>query len=28
MNALAPADFTPNLDLLDALVASIHVERP
>ncbi|RPI93565.1 MAG: hypothetical protein EHM40_09460 [Chloroflexi bacterium] len=28
MNALTPADFTPNLDLLDALVASIHVERP
>jgi len=28
MNALKPADFTPNLDLLDALVASIHVETP
>lgn len=28
MNALTPADFTPNLDLLDALVASIHVEAP
>jgi hypothetical protein len=28
MNALAPADFTPNLDLLDALAASIHVETP
>ena len=28
MNALTPADFTPNLDLLDALVASIHVETP
>jgi len=28
MNALSPADFTPNLDLLDALVASIHVETP
>ncbi len=26
MNALSPADFTPNLDLLDALVVSIHVE--
>lgn len=28
MNILSPADFTPNLDLLDALVASIHVEAP
>lgn len=28
MNALLPADFTPNLDKLDALVASIHVEAP
>ena len=28
MNALTPADFTPNLDLLDALVASISVEAP
>ena len=28
MNSLAPADFTPNLDLLDALVASIYVETP
>jgi hypothetical protein len=28
MNALPPADFTPSLDLLDALVASIHVEAP
>jgi len=28
MNALTPADFTPNLNLLDALVASIHVETP
>lgn len=28
LNALAPADFTPNLDLLDALVASIQVETP
>jgi hypothetical protein len=28
MNALNPADFTPNLDLLDALVASVHVEMP
>jgi hypothetical protein len=26
MNALSPADFTPNLDLLDALAMSIHVE--
>ena len=26
MNALSPADFTPDLDLLDALVASIRVE--
>jgi hypothetical protein len=25
MNALAPGDFTPNLDLLDALVASVQV---
>lgn len=25
MNALAPADFAPNLDLLDALVASVQV---
>ena len=28
MNALAPADFTPNLDSLDALVASISVDVP
>lgn len=28
INALTPADFTPNLDLLDALVASIRVETP
>ena len=28
MNALGSADFTPSLDLLDALVASIHVEIP
>jgi hypothetical protein len=28
MNALTPADFTPDLDLLDAWVASIHVETP
>jgi len=28
INALGPSDFTPNLDLLDALVASIHVEAP
>ena len=28
VNALSPADFTPNLDLLDALVASVHVETP
>jgi hypothetical protein len=28
MNALTPADFTPNLDLLDALVASIYMGRP
>jgi hypothetical protein len=28
MNGLTPADFTPNLGLLDALVASIHVETP
>ena len=28
MNLLTPADFTPNLSLLDALVASIHVEIP
>ena len=26
MNALTPEDFTPNLDLLDALVSSIRVE--
>ena len=26
MNALTPADFTPNLNVLDALVASISVE--
>jgi len=28
INALTPADFTPNLDVLDALVESIHVEVP
>ena len=28
VNALTPADFSPDLDLLDALVASIHVETP
>ena len=28
MNLLTAADFTPDLDLLDALVASIHVETP
>lgn len=28
MNALTPADFTPNLDLLDALVASIYMGMP
>jgi hypothetical protein len=28
MNALAPADFTPNLDLLDDLVTSIYVGKP
>jgi len=28
MNVLTPADFTPDLDLLDAWVASIHVETP
>ena len=28
MDGLTPADFTPNLNLLDALVASIHVETP
>ena len=28
MNALTPEDFTPNLDLLDALVASIRVTAP
>ena len=28
MNALTPADFTPNLELLDALVASIQVGTP
>ena len=28
VNALSPEDFTPNLDLLDALVASIQVETP
>lgn len=28
MNALAPGDFTPNLDLLDGLVASIQVGTP
>ncbi|HSB00808.1 MAG TPA: hypothetical protein VLE49_09165 [Anaerolineales bacterium] len=28
MNALTPADFTPDLDLLDALVASIQVGAP
>jgi hypothetical protein len=28
MDALTPADFTPHLDLLDALVASIYVKAP
>jgi hypothetical protein len=28
MNALTPEDFTPNLDLLDALVSSIRVTAP
>lgn len=28
MNLLTAADFTPNLDLLDALLQSIHVEAP
>lgn len=28
VNALTPADFTPSLDMLDALVASIQVEIP
>ena len=28
MNALTTADFTPNLDLLDALVKSIYVKKP
>jgi hypothetical protein len=28
LNALTSADFTPNLDVLDALVESIHVEVP
>jgi len=28
MSALGPGDFTPNLDLLDALVVSIRVETP
>jgi hypothetical protein len=28
VNALTPADFTPNLDLLDGLVASIRVGTP
>jgi hypothetical protein len=28
VNTLTPADFTPNLDLLDALVASIQVGKP
>ncbi len=28
VNALTPADFNPNLDLLDALVASIQIEKP
>ena len=28
MNVLTPADFIPNLDLLDALVASIQAETP
>jgi hypothetical protein len=28
LNALGPADFTPNLDLLDALVESISVGAP
>jgi hypothetical protein len=28
MNALKPADFTPNLDLLDALIVSIYLGMP
>jgi len=28
MNALTPADFTPNLDLLDALIASSYTGMP
>ena len=28
MNALSPADFTPDLDLLDALVQSMDIETP
>jgi hypothetical protein len=28
LNALTPADFAPNLDLLDALVMSIRVQSP
>jgi hypothetical protein len=28
MNALTPEDFTPNLDLLDALVSSIRLAAP
>ena len=28
MNALTPADFTPNIDLLDALVTSIYMGMP
>jgi len=28
LNALGPTDFTPNLDLLDALIASIQIEMP
>jgi hypothetical protein len=28
INALAPTDFAPSLDLLDTLVASIRVETP
>ena len=28
LNTLGSADFTPNLELLDALIVSIHVEMP
>jgi hypothetical protein len=28
LDTLRPADFIPNLDLLDTLIASIHVEMP